>query len=53
MAKKEAGMAIIRHEIKEHLQTGDIILEIKHITKKFSGVTAVDKVDFSMKKGET
>ena len=52
MAKKEAGMAIIRHEIKEHLQTGDIILEMKHITKKFSGVTAVDKVDFSMKKGE-
>ena len=50
--KKETGNAVIRHEIKENLQTGEIILEMKNIVKKFEGTTAVDGVDFSMKKGE-
>ena len=50
--KKETGNAVIRHEIKDNLQTGETILEMKNIVKKFEGTTAVDGVDFSMKKGE-
>ena len=30
----------------------DCILEMKNITKRFSGVTALENVDFSLKKGE-
>ena len=50
--KKASGSAVVRHELKENLQAGDTILEMKNIVKKFDGVTAVDGVSFSMKKGE-
>ena len=51
--KKASGSAVVRHELKENLQAGDTILEMKNIVKKFDGVTAVDGVSFSMKKGVT
>ncbi len=50
--KKTNGNAVIRQDIKENLQAGDTILEMKNIVKKFEGITAVDGVNFSMKKGE-
>ena len=53
MAKKqEEGNTVVLREIREGLATGETILEMKHIVKKFAGTNAVNDVSFSMKKGE-
>ena len=51
MAKKqEEGNTVVLREIREGLATGETILEMKHIVKKFAGTNAVNDVSFSMKR---
>jgi D-xylose transport system ATP-binding protein len=37
---------------KERVMSDDVILEFKNVTKKFPGITALDDVSFSIRRGE-
>ena len=45
-------MAISQNEQKVPHETGEVILEVENVSKRFPGVQALDRVSFTLRKGE-